>query len=98
MGSIRKGLIMEKILVQFDTSDFDKWLTVFKANSDTRKSAGLKDYQLYKCFDDPNSVLLVMDWENQEKAKAFMNSQQLRDQQKSAGVTSKPESYIVKPV
>ncbi len=89
---------MEKILVQFDTDSFDKWLTVFKDNSEVQKTAGLKSYQVYKCFNDPNSVLLLLDWENQEKAKAFMDSQTLRDQQKKAGVISKPESYLVKAI
>jgi heme-degrading monooxygenase HmoA len=89
---------MEKILVQFDTGSFDQWLAVFKDSSEVQKSAGLKGYQVYKCFDDPNSVLLLLDWESQEKAKEFMNSQTLRDQQKKAGVISKPESFFVKAI
>jgi len=86
---------MKQILLKFEVKDFAKWHSVFMENPMMREAAGVKSMQIFHSAENPNLVALLLGWDNLEKAKAFSQSQELREAQSKAGVISKPEAFTL---
>ena len=91
---------MVKLMTKFSVKDFNEWLKVFNdtERNEVRMKAGLKNPQIYRASDNGNVVILITEWENIDKAKAFSQSAELREGQQRAGVISKPEVYVLQPL
>jgi quinol monooxygenase YgiN len=63
----------------------------FDSKEDFRRvsgSTGVK--QIYRDVDQPNTVTLILEWENVEKAQAFLNDPMLKQVMQSIGVIGAP--------
>jgi len=80
------------VLVTHRVKDFDAWLKVFDAEGTaTRASFGIVDAALARGVDDPNLVHIVFDINDMAKAKARMNSPELKKIMTDAGVEGAPK-------
>jgi len=80
------------VLVTHKVKDFDAWLKVFDAEGTaTRASFGMVDVVLSRSVDDPSIVHLVFDIKDMAKAKARMNSPELKKIMMDAGVEGAPK-------
>ena len=65
---------MVYINLRLNVADYDKWRTGFDANESKRKSAGSTGVnQFYRDVGNPNNVTLVLEWDEADKAQAFLN-------------------------
>lgn len=79
------------VVITHKVKDYDAWLKVFdEEGTATRASFGLIDVVLARGVDDPNTVQIVFDITDMEKAKARMNSPELKKIMTDAGVDGKP--------
>ena len=86
---------MVKIMSMFEVPDFAKWKPTFMESAKMMKDAGAMNTWLFQSTDKPNMVALVMDWENMDKAKMFMQSPELMAEMKKAGVMTKADGYVL---
>jgi hypothetical protein len=80
-------LMIEKI------KDWSAWKKEFDQNKQSRIDAGLIDRALGYAVDDPNQVMIVFAITDMAKAKAFLQSQDLKDKMARAGVEGKPVPF-----
>jgi quinol monooxygenase YgiN len=85
------------VAVTHKVKNFDAWVKVFdEEGTATRAANGLVDVVLARGIDDPNIVHLVFDITDMAKAKARMNSPEVKKIMMDAGVETAPkiEYYI----
>ncbi|HYO34138.1 MAG TPA: hypothetical protein VES21_14960 [Nocardioidaceae bacterium] len=63
---------MPSLQIEHAVSDFDHWLAAFQRFSDARAEAGVKTYRVQRPVDDPNYVVIELDFEGVEAAQRFL--------------------------
>ena len=89
---------MPYILVRHKVADYAKWKPQFGEDSVIRKAGGSKGAQLFRNADDPNEVVVLMEWDDVGKAKQFTQSPRLREVMEKAGVVDHPDIYFLDEV
>lgn len=82
---------MVNVLVRHKVSDFDRWKKVFDDSFGMRKSGGELNCRIFYNEMDESDVILFLDWETLEKAKAFFSSDPLKKGMQAAGVSGQTE-------
>ena len=82
-------------MIRQNVKDFEAWKKVFDEDGSNRKMAGSKGGHVFRALDDPNNVFVLLEFENQDKANKFMNSDRLIETMKNAGVLGKPDVYLM---
>ena len=75
--------------------DYAKFREVFDGAEEMRKSAGVLSSKVYQSVDDPNEVIIEMEFPTVDAAKAFQGSQELREAQQRAGLKEPPRILVV---
>jgi hypothetical protein len=83
-----------RLLVTHKVKDWDAWKKEFDNDKQVRIDAGLIDRGIGHDIDDPHKVSVVFAVTDMQKAKAFMQSQDLKDKMEKAGVEGKPVSFF----
>ncbi len=78
-----------------NVQDYDKWQPTLVEDTPILKDNGAKNVRVLRGSDDPNRVIVIMEWENPEKAKDLVKSEFLRERFQAGGVIGKPEIYFV---
>ncbi len=86
---------MVHMLVQHKVEEFGKWKPIYDGHQEARAAAGLKDLHLWHNIDDPNEIVLLFEISNVEKAKAFVQSPDLKERMAAAGVSSTPDILLL---
>lgn len=89
---------MAYLLVRHKVNDFSKWKSGFDAHESTRKKSGSKGGYLFRNEDDPNEVIVVLKWDDLEKARKFANSEDLKEKMEKLGVIDKPDVFFLDDV
>jgi len=80
----------ERALVSYHVKDFDSWLKIYdEKGKAAREPHGLIDRGLARGIDDPNTVYILFAISDLRKARARLNSSELRKILRSAGVDSR---------
>jgi len=86
---------MPYVLVRHKVQDYAKWRPMYDEHGATRKAAGCKGTQVFRSAEDPNEILVLLEWDNLENARRFTQSEDLRTIMQRAGVTSQPDVYFL---
>lgn len=70
---------MAHLLVRNTVEDYAKWKPAFDSHSEMRKAAGSKGGRFFRSAEDPNDVLVLIEWDDVDKARAFADSRELRE-------------------
>ncbi|SNQ58956.1 antibiotic biosynthesis monooxygenase [Candidatus Methanoperedens nitratireducens] len=89
---------MVYLLVRHKVKDYSKWKTVFDEHATTRKSSGSRGGRLFRNADNPDEIVILFEWENIEKARKFVRSEDLQKTMQQAGVSDKPDVYFLEEV
>jgi hypothetical protein len=85
-----------RVMVRSHVKDWDAWKKVYDSHVQMRTDAGLTQRVLAHTAGDNHMVTLVFAVADLAKAKAFMNSQDLKDRMKEAGTDGPPDIYFYK--
>ena len=85
-----------RVMVRSKVKDWDAWKKSFDGHKQARMDAGLTDRVISHSVGDTHNVTLVFAVADMEKAKTFMNSQDLKDKMKEAGVDGPPDIFFYK--
>jgi len=82
---------MIQVLVHHEVNDCRSWRSVFDAAIDFRHLGGEQSCRVFRKSGDPKNLTLLFEWEELDRAQRYMNSEELRDKMKQAGVIGTPE-------
>lgn len=86
---------MNYLVVHHRVENFEQWKPLYDEHRPLREKAGVKEVRLLHGADDPNDLTLLFETSDLPKAKAFVESTDLREVMKKAGVVGEPEvSYL----
>jgi heme-degrading monooxygenase HmoA len=61
----------------------------------TRKAGGSAGGRVFRSADNPNEVVILLEWDDLEKARQFAQSEDLRQTMQRAGVVDQPDVYFL---
>jgi heme-degrading monooxygenase HmoA len=77
--------------VRHTVADYGTWRPVFDADEARRRTAGATGVkQVYRDVDDPNTITVLLEWDNAENARKFAEDPALRETMQKAGVIGMP--------
>ena len=83
-----------RLIMMSKVKDFDAWKTEFDKNKQVRIDNGLIDRAIGYSVDDKQQAVIVFAVTDMAKAKAFLQSADLKDRMEKAGVIGKPTSFF----
>jgi len=89
---------MPYILVRHKSEDFARWKPVYDGHAATRKAAGCKGARLFRSSTNPSETIVLLEWDDLNKARQFAQSPDLRETMKRAGVVGQPDIYFLEEV
>lgn len=82
---------MPYLLGKAEVKDFGEWNSNFYDNDSYRTEHGQTGYQVFQSVDDPDVVVVLFEWNETEDARAFFESEGMRQRLEDAGVKGQPE-------
>jgi quinol monooxygenase YgiN len=82
---------MIQVLVHHQVADYNNWRSIFDAALDFRHNGGECSCRIFRKAGNPNDLTLLFEWENIDRAKHYMTSDELREKMRQAGVVGVPE-------
>lgn len=87
---------MVYINMRASVSDYQNWRSVFDSLEDLRRAKGSTGgNQVYRDVDNPNTITLLLEWDNADNARQFLSSDALREAMQKAGVLGAPAVFTV---
>jgi hypothetical protein len=83
-----------RVIVTHKVKDRQQWRKTFDAHKQSRIDGGMTDRGIGYSIDDDHMVTVVFNINDMAKAKAFMNSKDLKDKMAEAGVEGKPDIFM----
>jgi len=87
---------MPYLCIRINLADYEKWRSAFDAHGATRQANGSRGGQLFRDASDPNALVILMEWDDLEKARQFTRSEDLREVMQGAGVIDHSDLYFLK--
>ncbi|MEE9283209.1 MAG: hypothetical protein V3U49_03960 [Nitrososphaerales archaeon] len=81
---------MTSILAQFKVQEYSKWRAVFDENTSARAAEGMGAAKVFRDSNDGNSVALLLEVTDLDKARAYADSDALKQAQMKGGVIPPP--------
>lgn len=91
---------MPFVLGRFKVGNYDNWYSGFSSPEGVsmRKEAGAKSYRIFQAEDDPNHVVILLEWDSLDNARKYFQSEKLKEAQKDSGILGPPEMFFLKEV
>ena len=86
---------MAKIATQITIGDYAKWRAGFDKAAPFREKAGMKNVQVYRDVDNPTAALVWSEVDDIAKARAILDSPELRNAMREAGVVGAPKIHVI---
>jgi len=87
------------VLVRHKVENYAKWRPAFDEHDAMRVAGGqVGTPQVFRSGDDPWEVVILMEWDELERARQFVASPDLREVMEKDGVTDQPTIYFLSAV
>ena len=86
---------MPYMMGRVTVENYDTFRETFDGAKEMRKGAGALGSNVFQSVDDPNEVIIEIEFPTVEAAKAFQGSPALREIQKRAGAKETPRTLVV---
>lgn len=81
---------MVTLVVFHHVRGYDAWKPVFDEHGGVRRGHGVVEHRVYRGADDPNRVIVHLDFPTEDAARAFMDDPSLPTVMERAGVIDEP--------
>lgn len=81
---------MPHLLVDHRVENYGDWRPVFDDHRTARESFGCTGERVFQAADDPDHVVVLLEWDDVEDARRFVDSETLREAMADAGVVGDP--------
>ncbi|MEX2457630.1 MAG: hypothetical protein WD770_01435 [Actinomycetota bacterium] len=89
---------MSILRIEHSVKDFGQWKQAFDSDPAGRERSGVRRYQVMRPVDDPNFVMIDLEFETPEAAEALLASMRVLWQGVAATIISNPTARIVETV
>ncbi len=89
---------MPYILIRHKVKNYAGWKPVFDEHGATSEENGSWGGHLFRNADDPNEIVILLEWDSLEKARKFVKSEDTKKAMQRAGVIDKPDVYFLDEV
>jgi hypothetical protein len=89
---------MYKVQIEHPIRDFDAWKVAFDRDPAGRQTSGVRRYDILRPVDDPNFVIIDLDFDTREVAEAFVTTIRGLWQRVEGTVMTSPRVRIVECV
>lgn len=89
---------MTYLLGKSTVKDFETWKSTFHNIDSYRTEHGQRGYQAFQSVDDPNEVVVLFEWDEDEDPRAFFESEEMRENLAEAGLTGRPDLTVLELV
>jgi heme-degrading monooxygenase HmoA len=86
---------MAHFFARVSLEDYAKFRETFDSKEDMRKAAGATNSTVYQSVDNPNEVVVQIEFPSADAAKAFSTSEGLRNAVQQAGAKEPPRIVVV---
>ncbi|MGH2531239.1 MAG: hypothetical protein ACRDJW_02925 [Thermomicrobiales bacterium] len=91
---------MHVLRIEHPIRDFDSWKAAFDSDPAGREQSGVRSYRILRPVDDPNYIMIDLDFDSSSEADAFLAA--LRDvwrsPQAAPALMGSPQTRIVEAV
>src|SRR5215218_8077319 len=81
--------------VRHRVEDYPRWKEVFDSTAEYKRSNGWKGYRLLAIEGDQNHVLVMEEFETEDRAREFLGSDYLKEAMSRGGVSDEPDILVV---
>lgn len=89
---------MATLFVHHKVQDYPTWRKFFDEATLTRTRFGSTGQQVYCSPTDPNEITILTEWKDISGAKAYAQSNELKEVMQNAGVISQPDVMFLDEV
>jgi hypothetical protein len=68
---------MPTVRIEHAVPNFDQWKRAFDSDPVGRKASGVRRYQVLRAQDDPNLVMIDLDFDSLDEADAFLRAMEM---------------------
>lgn len=89
---------MATLHIEHPISDFETWSSAFNRFEEARRSAGVRSHRVLRPVDDPNYVVIDLDFDAPEQARSFLQFLQgtvWADRENSPALAGDPQAMIL---
>jgi hypothetical protein len=88
---------MIRLFVRHAVADFATWKQAYDSFDNERQGLGVAGHAVYQSTDNANEVTVWHDFDSLESARAFVESERLREVMATAGVVGEPQMWFATP-
>jgi hypothetical protein len=85
---------MPVVRIEHSVPSFDKWKQAFDRDPADRKGSGVRRYQILRLQNEPNYVMIDLEFDNTAEAEAFVQKMQRIWEGPAKGVMLNPRARI----
>jgi hypothetical protein len=86
---------MPTIVVRHTVKDFDAWKPYYDKHGAARERQGIKDDGVHRGASDSRNAVLIFQVDDYDRAREFVDSDDLRETMQKVGVVSAPTVWAV---
>lgn len=83
-----------RVFVQHRVNQYTAWKQAYDQLAPFRKKMGVVAASVYQVADQPDNVIVIHDFTSLKKARAFADSQELKDTMEKGGVVGPPTIWL----
>jgi hypothetical protein len=84
---------MATIFRRVRVADYQRFREVYDAGTPAREAGGMRNEQMFRNPNDPNDVLIMTTVENVQQARAYGQSDEVRERQRASGLLELSNYY-----
>jgi heme-degrading monooxygenase HmoA len=86
---------MASVVIRHKVADYATWKPLYDGGAATRRANGSNGSRLFRNATDPNEILVVFEWDDLDRARLFIQSDELREGMARAGVVGQPDVWFL---
>ncbi len=86
---------MPALLIRHKVDGYPAWKRAFDELDDTMRAHGCLGSRLFRNADDPDEALMLLTWDDLERARLFAQSDELRDAMWASGGDDEPDIWFL---
>lgn len=86
---------MPNLLIRHKVADFATWKRCFDEHGISRRANGSRGGRILRNAADPNEVLILLTWDDLDRARLFVDSDDLHEAMVRSGVVDQPDVWFL---
>ncbi len=86
---------MPSLLIRHRVADHGTWSAVFAEQAMVRRANGSRGGRIWHDAGDPQTILVLLEWDDLERARLFLESDDLQEAMRRGGVIDEPAFWFL---